>query len=116
MTIYAVFDRDAKEVPAVVAERFSWLAFLLPPLFALRHGLLLALLGWLVAVLLLGAGETLIGGTAAFWLYVLVALWFGFEAPALRGASLRRRGWRARTALVAADADLATVAALSTTP
>src|SRR6185312_11594312 len=34
MTIYAVFDRDAKEVPAVVAERFSWLAFLLPPLFA----------------------------------------------------------------------------------
>src|SRR6185437_8661590 len=56
MTIYAVFDRDAKEVPAVVAERFSWLAFLLPPLFALRHGLLLALLGWLVAVLLLGAG------------------------------------------------------------
>ena len=30
MTIYAVFHKDATDVPAVVPERFSWLAAILP--------------------------------------------------------------------------------------
>ena len=33
MTLYSVFDRRHDEAPAVVADRFSWLAALLPPVF-----------------------------------------------------------------------------------
>jgi hypothetical protein len=43
MTVYAVFDRDANLVPAVVPERFSWFAAFLPPVFAIVHGLWLEL-------------------------------------------------------------------------
>jgi len=113
MTVYAVFARDAKQLPEAVPERFSWLAFLLPPVFALVGGLWLELVAWLVAVMLLGAAAPVVGGTAAFSIYVLLAIWIGFEAPALRAAALRRRGFRHLADLVAPDPELAAVAALS---
>ena len=39
MTLYSVFDRRLDEAPATVPDRFSWFAALLPPIWALAHGL-----------------------------------------------------------------------------
>lgn len=111
MTLYSIFDRDtqAPEAPAAIPERFSWLAVLLPPAFAVVHGLWLELIGFVVAVALLVAGSFWLGAEAGFWLYVLFAVWIGFEAPSLRRAALKRKGWTHRTELVAAAEDLAQV-------
>jgi hypothetical protein len=97
----------------VVPERFSWFAAILPPIWALAHGLWLEFVVWALLVLLLGAAAPTIGGEAAFWAYVVVAAWIGFEAPALRRAALRRRGWRYRGEVVARDADLAMLEGLN---
>jgi hypothetical protein len=107
MTIYAVFDKDANAAPAVVPDRFSWFAALLPPVFAVVHGLWLELAVYVVVVLLLGAGSRAFGGDAAFWIYVVFAIWIGFEVAALRRSALARRGWRYRTDVVAPSDDLA---------
>ncbi len=107
MTIYAVFDKDATEVPAVVPERFSWFAALLPPIYALAHGLWLELALYAIALVLLSLSTAVIGGAAAFWIYVVFAIAVGFEAATLRRAALRHQGWRFRSHVVAASADLA---------
>jgi hypothetical protein len=107
MTTYAVFDKDATAAPAVVADRFSWFAAVLPPVFALVHGLWLELVAYVIVVMLLGASTVALGDDAAFWIYVVFAIWLGFEAPALRRAALARRGWRYRTEVVAPTEDLA---------
>ena len=108
MTLYSVYARNAG-APEAVADRFSWLAALLPPVYGLRHGLWLVLLGWVVAVVGLAVLCQWIGEDAATGLYILVAMLFGFEAPRLRGARLARRGWTYRTDVFAADPDLAVV-------
>ena len=86
MTLYSLFTRNGADgpdaAPQAVAERFSWFAFLLPPVYALVHRLWLAFLGLVVVILALGFAGRWLGGDAAFWLYGLMALWFGFEAPA----------------------------------
>ena len=107
MTIYAVFDKGATETTTVVADRFSWFAAILPPIFALAHGLWPSLLGYLVLVAALVVASRVIGGGAAFWTYVAIATWIGFEAPAFRRAALRRRGWSYRSDVIAAAEDLA---------
>ena len=112
MTTYAVFDRDAKDAPAVVADRFSWFAAILPPLFALAYGLWLEFFVYLVLVALLSASSVMIGDSAAFWSFVVLAVWIGFEAPAMRRGALRRRGWQHRTDVIAAADDQAMVEGL----
>ena len=112
MTTYAVFDKDAIAAPAVVADRFSWFAALLPPVFALVHGPWLELVAYLIAVMLLSASTVVIGDDAAFWIYVVFAVWVGFEAPAFRRGALIRGGWRYRTDVVAASEDLAELAGI----
>ncbi len=112
MTTYAVFDRDAKQAPAVVADRFSWFAALLPPVFALVHGLWLEFVVYFVVVMLLGAASRAIGHDAAFWIYIVFAVAIGFEAAGMRRGALRRRGWRYRTDVIAASEDLAEVEGL----
>lgn len=107
MTIYAVFDKDATDVPAVVPERFSWFAALLPPIYALAHGLWLELALYVIALVLLSLSGSVIGGDAAFWIYVVFAIAIGFEAPSLRRAALRHQGWRLRGMVVAPSTDLA---------
>jgi hypothetical protein len=116
MTTYAVFDRDAKEAPAVVPERFSWFAAILPPIYALVHGLWLELVGYIVAVVLLSLASNTIGDGAAFWVYVLFAIWLGFEAPSFRKSALKGRGWRYRTDVIAAGADLAELEGMKSRP
>jgi hypothetical protein len=112
MTLYSIFEKeDLKQAsalgPVAVPERFSWFAAILPPIYALRHGLILALLFWIALVVGLGFAERAIGSEAVFWLYILVALFFGFEASALRRDSLTARGWIWQGDIIANGEDLA---------
>lgn len=107
MTIYAVFERDAKEGAAVVADRFSWFAAILPPAYAIVHGLWLELAAFVVLVLLLFVVGKVASAEAAFWAYVVIAAWLGFEAPRFRAAALERNGWMHRADVIAAGRDMA---------
>jgi hypothetical protein len=112
MTLYSIFEkpqaaRRPDVVPVAVPERFSWLAMVAPPLFALSHGLWLLVLFWIVLVMGLAYAAGLIGTDAAVSLYVLVAVFLGFEAPALRRDGLISRGFTFRGDLVAGGEDLA---------
>lgn len=109
MTTFAIFDRPGEPVPATVPEKFSWFAALLPPLFALVHGLRVELLAWGLALVVITAAGMYIGGEAAFWLYVVFAVWIGFEAAAFRRDALARKGWRHAAELVASGPDVAAV-------
>jgi hypothetical protein len=109
MTVYSVYDRRLDEPPAMVPDRFSWFAALLPPVFAIAHRLWLAALLWLVGVVIIIGLGLWLGGDAGFWLYVLLAVWFGWEAAAFRRRGLRRQGYVYRTERIAAAEDLAQV-------
>ncbi len=109
MTLYSVFDRRRDEAPAVVPDRFSWFAMLLPPVFGIANGLWLETVGYVVAVVLIVLSGSAIGAEAGLWFYVLLALAIGWEAPALRRRALRRRGWVYRAELIAPAADVAEV-------
>lgn len=113
MTLYSLFTRNGAqgpgEAPEAVPERFSWFAFLLPPVYALAHGLWLAFLGLVLAMLVLGLAGRWLGDDATFWLYGLMALWFGFEAPAFRARKLHRRGFVPAGEAIAAAEDLARI-------
>ena len=93
MAIHSIFVRAGDPEPQAVADRFSWFAALLPPLYAAVHGLWWGLLAFVAAAAGLYALSYVIGGDAAFWLYVMLALFIGFEAGALRRANLRRRNF-----------------------
>ena len=107
MTTYAVFDRNANGAPAVVPDRFSWFAALLPPVFALVHRLWLELIVYVAIVVVLSSAALWIGDDASFWIYVVFAVWIGFEAASIRRSALQRQGWSYRTDVVAAADDLA---------
>ena len=101
MTFYAIFDAKPgqADLPVAVGDRFSWLAFWLPPVFALRHGLWLELLAFVLVVLLLAVASLWLGPGAAFALYGVLAASIGFAAPSLRRARLARAGWTYRREL-----------------
>ena len=111
MTLYSVYERQ-DEAPAVVSDRFSWFAAVLPPVYALVHGLWLLLLGWVVLVAGIVALRWFGGGEAAFWTYILCATLIGFEAGTLHRRVLRHRGWRHTGDYLATEPDLAIVEAL----
>ena len=115
MTLYAIYDRPPA-APAIIAEKFSWAAFVLPPFWAIAHGLWLELLAYIVVVVALSFAGAVIGGSASFWLYVLFAFWIGCSAASLRRNAMRARGWHHRRDLVAAAPDLAAVTWLETAP
>ena len=114
MTLFALYRSidDPTALPVAVSERFSWFAALLPPLHALLHrhwgqlGLFVLGLGALLA------SARFIGTDAAFWLYVLLALAFGFAAPGAARRAMKRRGFAPLGHRLAADADQARLAAL----
>lgn len=114
MTLYAIFDPKPGKplLPAAVPEKFSWLAAILPPVFLLAHGLWLELVGFALAVVALVLATPLLGADAAFWLYVLGAVWLGFAAPGLRRHALAWRGWTHRGARLAPSAELAQLEAM----
>ena len=99
MAVYVVMEppgrgRDA-DASTFVRDGFSWLAFLVPPLWLLWHRL------WLeaaLAVVAIGAsaalGEAAEIRAAGALLVLLIMLYVGLEGQALRLAALSRRGWR----------------------
>jgi hypothetical protein len=112
MTLYSIFEKEnprqrAALGPLAVPERFSLFAALLPPLYAIRHGLVLMFLFWAVITGALVFLTPIIGGDATFALYVLVAIFLGFEAPGLRRDALEGRGWVWRGDVVASGEDIA---------
>ena len=92
---------------ALIRDGFSWGAALMPPAWALLHLMWLEMFGWFVITLLISVTGLFIGGAAAFWLYVLFALWIGFAASDLRIAALTRRGHVPAGARIAKDEFLA---------
>ena len=79
-----------------VRDGFSWWAFLLTPLWMLRHRLWLALLIYLLVAAAVDVGLRALG-VSIFMLVVvglLISLLVGLEAGTLRRFKLARRHWR----------------------
>ena len=101
MHIYTVFLPSSTSSAAgadeavFVRQGFNRSAFLVTPLWALRHGYWLALalwFAWVLVVFLLASYANLHLGTA-FALYSLGALAFGLEADRFREAKVSRKGF-----------------------
>ncbi|MGN6158026.1 MAG: hypothetical protein ACTHNL_08010 [Devosia sp.] len=117
MTVYSIFEKPQGKAaknraallvpPVAVPDRFSWLAALLPPVFAVLNGLVLLLVFWIALAAGLLYASRVIGADAAFWLYVVVAIFLGFEAPAFRRDGLLARGFIWRGDVVARGEDIA---------
>jgi hypothetical protein len=92
-----------------VRDGFYFWAFLLGPLWLLWHRLWLALVVYLLASILLGAGLTLIGASSAvnFIAGLLIAVLIGFEASTIWRWKLTRRGWKMLGFVVGEDAEVA---------
>ena len=92
-----------------VRDGFSWGAFLVAPLWMLRHGLWLALVLYVLTAGAIGAGAAfyrppaLIMAAVAF----LLSLLLGFEASTLRRWALGRRRWTNVGVVVGDDIELA---------
>jgi len=112
VAIHSVYAHASGDIVAV-PDRFSFLAALLPPVYAVLHGLWLMLGLWVLGVALVAGAGFVLGEDAGFWLYVLGAVLAGFEAPTLRRLKLRRRGFSYRGELLARNEDEAVVGVLS---
>jgi hypothetical protein len=103
MSIYTVHEPPAQadqsqpdpERFVFVRDGFSFWAFLLAPLWMLRHRLWLVLVGYAVVIVALQFGLRLLGASAAVTALagLLVSLLVGFEAATLRRFTLARRRW-----------------------
>jgi hypothetical protein len=104
MSIYTV-HQPPLESGAVAAEPyrfvfvrdgFSWWAFLLTPLWMLRHRLWLALAVYLLVSVALDAGLRALGASVLTLVLtgLLISLLAGLEAGTLRRFKLARRHWR----------------------
>jgi hypothetical protein len=92
-----------------VRDGFYFWAFLLAPLWLLVHRLWLALVGYLVVTIGVGAGLVLSGAPASvrYGAAFLIALLIGFEAATLWRWSLARRKWQTLGFVVGEDAEIA---------
>jgi hypothetical protein len=92
-----------------VRDGFHFWAFLLTPLWMLRHRMVLEFIAWVL--ILAGAFYALrrfgIGGSAAFWVYFLISLLIGIEASTLRRWKLARRKFANLGVVVADDLEAA---------
>ena len=100
MAIYAVHCPTG-ESDAAAFERAQFLklgfcgpALVFGPLWLLAHRLWRPLMLWALSAALVGfaLAADVLSADAAFWLYVLSALYLGLEGRALEGAALARRG------------------------
>ena len=104
MSIYTVHEPPLKadaSTPdpdrfAFVRDGFSFWAFLLAPLWMLRHRLWLVLIGYVIVAVALQVGLRLIGASSGVIVTVslLLSLLVGIEAATLRRFTLSRRGWK----------------------
>ncbi|ESY01291.1 MULTISPECIES: DUF2628 domain-containing protein [unclassified Mesorhizobium] len=98
MAIYVVMEppgrTEAADAPIFVRDGFSWLAFLVAPLWLAWHRLWIeAALAFVAMGLLSLLGERLGLDWAGSALSLLVSLYIGLEGQGLRIAALRRGGW-----------------------
>ncbi|RWO92888.1 DUF2628 domain-containing protein [Mesorhizobium sp.] len=98
MAVYVVMEPPGRgekpDTTAFVRDGFSWLGFLVPPLWLLWHRLWIeAAMAFVAMALLSMLAEGLSLGLAGRLLSLLVSLYVGLEGQALRIAALRRRGW-----------------------
>jgi hypothetical protein len=116
MAIYTVYEPPPRGADVRHADRFVfvrdgffWSAFLLAPLWMLRHRLWLALMLYVAVAVGVGAGAQFFrlpaGITAAVGF--LLALLIGFEASTLRRWALARRKWTNVGVVVGDDLELA---------
>ncbi|UCI07981.1 DUF2628 domain-containing protein [Mesorhizobium sp. B1-1-8] len=98
MATYVVMEPPAgsnRADASLVRDSFTWLGFLVPPLWlAWRRLWIEAVLAFAVMAMLSVLGEKLGLEWAGSALSLLVSLYVGFEGQGLRMAALRRRGWR----------------------
>jgi hypothetical protein len=104
MSVYTVHEPPQKtEQAAAAPERFVFVrdgfhfwAFLLAPLWMLRHRLWLVLVLYLLLTAAIDVGLYAVGarGGPLFAASFMLALLVGFEASTLRRWKLARRGWR----------------------
>lgn len=73
------------------------------------HGLWLLLAFWGLGTVVIVALSFVIGGEAAFWLYVLLAILIGFEAPAFRRVKTANAGGDYQGDYIAEGEDFALV-------
>jgi hypothetical protein len=103
MSVYAVYAPPPKrghsapdpERFVFVRDRFSFWAFVLAPLWMLRHRLWLAFVLYLIVFVALEIGLGAIGASRAMMLTAaaLLSLLVGLEGATLRRRALARRGW-----------------------
>ncbi len=102
MPIYAVHapggrldTPEAAEQAVFLREGFDKGAFVFGPFWLISHRLWRALAGWIVvnAALIAAVLFFRLPVVALSALGLLIALWLGLEASALRAAALRRRGY-----------------------
>ncbi len=117
MSVYTVHEPPSRSGNALAdADRFVFVrdgfygwAFLLAPLWMLRHRLWLVLLLYIVAVVILQVALLAVGasGTAQFLAALAVAILVGIEGGTLRRWTLGRRRWRNVGVVVGDDRDTA---------
>ncbi|RAZ91577.1 DUF2628 domain-containing protein [Mesorhizobium hawassense] len=107
MAIYVVMEPPAgnkAEDIRFVRDSFTWLGFLVSPLWLAWNRLWIeAVLAFVVMAVLSAVGERLGLEWAGSMLSLLVSLYVGFEGQGLRIAALRRRGWREWGVVAAAN-------------
>ncbi|WP_051332401.1 DUF2628 domain-containing protein [Cucumibacter marinus] len=94
---------DTREL-TVLAERFSIPAALFTPFWCIWHGLWLELLAYFGVAVILAFIAAGFGQDAAGGIGLVVAILIGFEAAAIRGKALVRRGYTHATDLRAPSA------------
>jgi hypothetical protein len=104
MAVYTVHEPPLKrdqtapdpERFVFVRDGFAFWAFLLAPLWMLRHRLWLVFTGYLVIVIALQVGLRVTGASPTVMVLVslLIAWLVGLEAATLRRFTLARRGWK----------------------
>jgi len=116
MAIYTVYEpplrgADPRHADRIVFVRdgFFWSAFLLAPLWMLRHRLWLALMLYVAVAVAIGAGAQFFRLSAGITVAIafLMSLLIGFEASTLRRWGLARRKWTNVGVVVGDDLELA---------
>lgn len=116
MAVWTVFEPeeleeartgDWAEAVVFVPERFAWSALLLAPLALLRHGLWLALIGYVVIQAGLAAALHALDVDDGLALLIIVNLAVAVLLPGLRRAKLLRAGYEEVGAVVAPNLEAA---------
>jgi hypothetical protein len=111
-TVHAPPLKAGKSAPSpdrfiFVRDGFSFWAFLLAPIWMIRHRMWRVFAGYLIVVIVLQVALRLVAAPtwAMLAAAVLLAMLVGFEAATLRRFTLARRGWKNAGIVVGDDLD-----------